>query len=324
VNDVRLADPWFLALLAPLALVIAWRFLRRSRAVDGGSMAVLGDLPRTLRARTTWLPGLVAVLASVLVIGALARPLQGREEARITAEGVDIMLVLDTSSSMLKEGLESGFSNLDVVKEVVADFVRGREHDRMGLITFAAYARTVCPPTLDRDALLQHLASVQSVTPNGQEDGTAIGIALGQAARKLRESDASSRVVILLTDGENNVELVHPRDAALLCKELGVKVYTIGAGQVYVPSLTGWVKVDLETSLLEEIAATTSGRFYRARDTEALLDVYDEIDALERAELEDFRFTDFDDLYPWLLAPALGLLVLELLLRRGPYLEACA
>ncbi len=324
MSDTRLGDPWFLALMLPLAAVVALRLLRRHRAVDGGSLAVLGDLPATLRSRTIWLPGLIAVLAATLVIGALARPLQGREEARITAEGVDIMLVLDTSSSMLKEGLEPGFSNLDVVKEVLADFIRGREHDRMGLITFAAYARTVCPPTLDRDALLGHLAAVQSVTPNGQEDGTAIGIALGQAARKLRESAAATRVVILLTDGKNNVELVLPRDAALLCKELGVKVYTIGAGQVYVPSLTGWVKVDLETSLLEEIAATTSGRFYRARDVEALLDVYEEIDALERVELEDYRFTDFDDLYSWLLVPALVLLVLELLLRRGPYLESCA
>jgi Ca-activated chloride channel family protein len=319
-------DPWFLALLFPLALFILWQLGRSRGAVDGGSEYVLADLPRTLRSRTVWLPGLLLTLSAVLVIGALARPLRGREEARVITEGIDILLVVDTSSSMLQAGLQKNVTNLDVVKQVIEGFVKTREDDRIGLMSFAALPRTECPLTLDQDAIVQHLRAVRCVQPNGPEDGTAIGIAVGNAARKLIESDAKSKVIILLTDGEENVMIVDPNEAAALCKDLGIRVYTVGAGTQIErnPLFNTQYEVAFRTELLESIAATTGGRFFRAKDSEALAEVYDEISGLERTEREDIRYTDYDDLYHWLIIPAAALLLLEVLLRRGPYLELAA
>lgn len=319
-------DPWFLALLAPLALFILWRRGRSQGAIDGGSEYVLADLPRTLRSRTTWLPGLLLTLSAVLIIVALARPLSGREEARVITEGIDILLVVDTSSSMLQDGLENDITNLDVVKEVIEGFVKTREDDRIGLMSFAALPRTECPLTLDQSAIVQHLRAIRCVRPNGPEDGTAIGIAVGNAARKLLDSDAKSKVIILLTDGEENVMLVDPNDAAAMCKDLGIRVYTVGAGTTIErnPLFNTQYEVAFRTELLESIAATTGGRFFRAKDADALAEVYEEISGLERTEREDIRYTDYDDLYHWFIVPAAACLLLAELLRRGPYLELAA
>lgn len=315
-------DLHFLWLLVPLAALVIWRLLRRARhAVDGGSERVLGALPSTLRARTRWMGGAAGVAAGMLIVGALARPLQGREESRVFTEGIDIVLAVDTSSSMLDQGLERGLTTLDVVKTVVADFVKARRSDRLGLITFAAWPRTECPLTLDNEGVLQRLAAVQCVRRNSEEDGTAIGVAIGQAARKLKDSDAKSKIIVLLTDGQNNMLTVDPMEATALCKDLGIRVYTIGAGRQYEQTLLGVRERPGDFGLLENIASQTNGKFFRARDAEALKSIYEEIDRLERTERQDVRYTDYDDLYPWLLAPAIGLLALELLFRRGVHLE---
>lgn len=315
-------DPAFLLLLLPLLALVWWRAARRPGRVDGASERVLGDLPRTLRQRLAWLPGGLATLAGVLLIAALARPQVGREEAKIITEGVDIMLVVDVSSSMSKDGLERGVPNIDVVKEVVAGFVRGRADDKLGLVTFAALPRTICPLTLDNDAMLRHLAAVECVRTNGPEDGTGIGVALGHAARKLKDSDATTKVVVLLTDGIENQFIIAPEEAAELCADLGIRVYTIGAGITRRPGLFGGVEeVELPTDMLEAVATTTDGRFFRARSARVLEMVYEEIDELEKTEREDVRYTDYDDVYAWFLVPAAGLLVAELLLRRTVWLE---
>jgi len=317
-----LGDPHFLWLLVPLGALALLGWRRRGRpVVDGGSERVLAGLPTTLRARTRWMPGAAGLLAAVLIVGALARPLQGREESRVYTEGIDIVLAVDTSSSMLDQGLEPGLTTLDVVKTVVADFVKARKSDRLGLISFAAWPRTECPLTLDNDGLLQRLSAVQCVARNSEEDGTAIGVAIGQAARKLKDSDAKSKVILLLTDGQNNMLTVDPMEATALCKDLGIKVYTIGAGRQLERTLLGIRERPGDFRLLEEISHQTGGRFFRARDAEALKQIYAEIDRLERTERQDVRYTDYDDLYPWLLAPAVALLALELLLRRGVHLE---
>jgi Ca-activated chloride channel family protein len=321
---MMLGDPLFLLLLVPL-LAVLWAVSRRPpAAVDGASARILGRLPVTLRARTRRLPGALGVLAALLLVLALARPLQGREESRVTTEGIDIMLVVDTSSSMLEQGLERGFTNLDVVKHVVGRFIEGRTDDRLGLVSFAAWPRTESPLTLDRAGLATRLQAVQPVRRNTDEDGTAIGVALGQAARKLADSDAESKVVVLLTDGQNNLLTVDPMEATALCKDLGIRVYTIGAGSTTDMTMFGPRTRRVDFTLLETIAAETGGRFYRARDAEVLASVYAEIDRLERTEREDVRYTDYDDLYAWLLWPALVLLAGELLLRRGVYLEFAA
>jgi Ca-activated chloride channel family protein len=318
---MMLGDPLFLLLLVPL-LAVLWLVARRPpAAVDGASERVLGNLPVTLRARTHRLPGLLGLLAAVLLVGALARPLQGREESVVTTDGIDIMLVVDTSSSMNDDGLVHTVSNLEVVKLVVGEFIESRVDDRLGLVTFAAWPRTESPLTLDRHGLQQRLSAVESVRKNTEEDGTAIGVALGQAARKLVDSDAKSKVVVLLTDGQNNLLTVDPMEATALCKDFGIRVYTIGAGAATDMTLFGPRSRRVDFSLLETIAAETGGRFYRAKDADMLVAVYDEIDRLERTEREDVRYTDYDDLYAWLLWPALVLLAGELLLRRGVYLE---
>ena len=317
-----LGDLHFLLLLAPLAGLALWRLLRRERAaIDGGSERVLGALPRTLRARTRWTGGAAGLLGAVLIVVALARPLQGREESRVTTEGIDIVLAVDTSSSMLEQGLQRGLTTLEVVKTVVAEFVEKRRDDRLGLITFAAWPRTECPLTLDNEGVLARLAQVQCVRRNSEEDGTAIGVALGQAARKLKDSDAKSKVIVLLTDGQNNMLTVDPMEATALCKDLGIKVYTIGAGRQFEQTILGVRERTADFRLLEEIAAQTGGRFFRALDAEGLTSIYEAIDQLERTERQDVRYTDYDDLYPWLLVPAIALLVLELLLHRGVHLE---
>jgi len=319
-----LGDPWFLLLLLPLAVLALLRARRPRPAIDAGSEHVLAGLPRTWRTRTAWLPGVLSLLAGVLIVVALARPLQGREESKVLTEGIDIMLVVDTSSSMLDDGMLEGTTNLDVVKSVVADFARGRKDDRVGLLSFASYPRTECPLTLDMGGLLTRIGDVKCVRVNSEEDGTAIGVGLAQAARKLKDSDAKSKVVVLLTDGEENKFTVDPAEAAKLCKTMGIRVYTIGAGRPRISIFGRVQEQQLDTTLLEQIAADTGGRFWRARDAETLTSIYEEIDQLERTTRQDVRYTDWDDLYPWLLLPATILLALELLLRRGPYLEFAA
>lgn len=318
----HLAEPWFLALLAPLALVVVWQLGRRRAAVDGGSERLLAGLPRTLTQRTAWLPGALLVAAAVLLIVALARPQKGRQETKVITEGVDILLVVDISSSMTKEGLEAGSENIEVVKRVVRRFADGRADDRLGLISFAKLPRTVCPLTLDNDAIAGHLRDLECVQTNGPDDGTAIGAALGHAARKLMDSDAETKLVLLLTDGVENQMQILPEEAAALCADLGIRVYTIGAGVNLVRDIFGNVReVELETAMLEHIAEVTDGRFYRARSASVLEQVYAEIDQLETTEREDVRYTDYDDLYQHLLLPAAALLALALLLGRGPYQE---
>lgn len=319
---IGFGDPAFLWVLLPLAALVWWRASARRPAVEAGSELVLAGLPRTLRQRLAATPAVLSVLAAVLLVLGLARPQVGREEARVVTEGVDIMLVVDVSSSMTKDGLERGVPNIDVVKEVVAGFVRGRKDDRLGLVTFAALPRTVCPLTLDNDAVLSHLAAVECVRTNGPQDGTGIGVALGHAARKLIDSDAKSKVIVLLTDGIENQFVIPPEEAAALCQELGVRVYTVGAGVNLQRGLFGGVEeVELPTQMLEDVAETTGGHFYRARSGQVLEQVYAEIDGLEKTEREDVRYTDYDDVYAWLLVPAAALLALELLLRRSVWLE---
>lgn len=327
----KLQDPLMLLLLLPLAALVLGLRRRRAGVVDGASQRLLGDMPATWRVRARGLPSALLVLAAALLVLALARPLQGREESKVITEGLDIMLVVDISSSMTNKGLDEQLTNLDVVKEVVTEFVRARPDDRLGVISFAAYPRTESPLTLDHDSVLERVRMLECVRSNGPEDGTAIGVALGHAARKLmnvRDEDAANeretgdQIIVLLTDGDNTERTVDPEEAAALCADLDIKVYTVGAGAVMARDLMGRLfEVPYRTELLEHIAATTGGRFYRAKTTDQLDEVYKQIDELERAEREDVGYTEFDELYPWLLLPAALLLLMGFLLSRGAFLE---
>jgi Ca-activated chloride channel family protein len=310
-GDYALADPLMLAVL-PLAFVLFLWVRARGRAQ--GRMSVVSAVAPSLRQRLAWVPAALQLVAFACATLALARPLRSNVEQDVHSEGVDIALAIDRSGSMQFEDLEEGKSRLEVVKEVVGEFAARRMTDRenaadnVALITFARYPRLLCPFTLDVDALWGFLARVKLVERE-EEDGTAIGVGLAKAVSILRESDAKSRVCVLLTDGENNVDDITPAAATELAAEEGIKVYTIYAARfVYARDpFRGIVATRgrADTSALERMAEATGGRFYRATDRGELEDIYAEIESLERTPRSELRFEETFDLYPWFLAPAL-------------------
>jgi len=331
---MRLHDPWALALVALVPLLFwAQRRRRRDAAVRFPSLGVVQAIPYRGVRRWRWVLHALRGLALVLLVGALARPQKGRAESAFHGEGIDIVLAVDISGSMLSEDFTLGSqraSRLDVVKSVVKEFVEGRAGDRIALVLFSGRPYTQCPLTLDHGWLLQNLdrAHIGMI-----EDGTAIGSALATAAGRLEHSDAKSKVIILLTDGQNNAGKISPATAADAVKALGVHVYTIGAGtrglapfpaqdlfgnKVYRP-----MKVDIDEDTLKDIAKKTGGKYFRATDTASLEQIYGEINQLEKTTFSAPRFLDYDELYPWLAVPAMLLLCAEVglshtLLRKLP------
>ncbi|MCI0587012.1 MAG: VWA domain-containing protein [Planctomycetes bacterium] len=316
---LELGEPWFLlgVLLVPLAL-FAGR--GRVRIRFPASALATGLSGRGLPWRR--LPLLLQGLGLLGFAVGLARPLAGREEVLLYSEGIDIALAVDRSGSMDHQDMAEKKSRLAVVKEVVARFARARRTDRLALVTFARYAELRCPFTLDREALVEFLDGVEGAKFR-DEDGTAIGVGLARAVEALVSSGGKSKVVILLTDGENNVREILPREAAAFAKEKGIRVYTIGAGRFvyrFDPFQRGWAPTDeeLDTSDLEEIAEETGGKFFRAEDVERLEQVYGEIDRLEKTKVEDRRYTEYTELYPFALLPSIALLFIGAWLRLGP------
>ena len=329
---MRFHDPWALALLVLIPLLFVWRGRAGyGAAVRYPSLSLLRGLPTGGRQRWRWVVPVVRGLVFVLLSLALARPQLGKAESRYGGAGIDIVLSVDISGSMRSEDFRLDgrrASRLDVVKSVVRDFVTERPGDRIGLVLFSARPYTQCPLTLDHGWLLRNLerARIGMI-----EDGTAVGSALATAVGRLEqasaESSAKNAVVILLTDGQNNAGKISPLTAAEAARALGIKVYTIGAGTkgmapypardafgnlVYRP-----VQVDIDEQTLSRIAATTGGRYFRATDTQSLRDIYETIDQLERTAFDAPRSLDYDELYPWLLVPALALLGLEIGLRHS-------
>jgi Ca-activated chloride channel family protein len=329
-GDIFLADPAFLALL-PVAVIGLWYGrARKARARARFSVLPATSLPRSVAQRLAWLPTFLQLASLLLVVLALARPLRGDVETNSISEGVDLALLIDRSSSMGHTDLEVDRTRLEVVKDVVSDFATRRMTDRdgasdyVGLFSFARYPEELCPFTLDVDAVHGFLADVE-LARDRAEDGTAIGIALAKAVAVLKESEAKSKVVVLLTDGENNIDLITPPQAAELAAEEGVRVYTVFAGS-FVMDAFGRMRAvvpEHDTKELQEIAELTGGRFFRARDRRGLEAAYAEIEALERTEREEKRFVEHYDLYPRFLIAALlahagAWLLLSTFVRRLP------
>jgi Ca-activated chloride channel homolog len=319
---VRLADPWLLLLLAIVPVVLSWaRRRRRVPAVRWPSLETLRAVAPAGGARRRAILGVLRAAALGLVVVALARPQLGTASTKVHREGVDVVLAVDVSGSMLAEDFTVGdkrANRLDAVKDVVRGFVTARPEDRIGLVVFAARPYTQAPLTLDHGWLLQNLerAKIGMI-----EDGTAVGSALATATNRLRASTAPSKFVVLLTDGQSNAGRITPQTAADAAAALGIKVYTIGAGTrgmapypvqdlfgntVYRP-----VQVDVDEPTLEAIAKTTGGRYFRATDTESLRDIYKEIDAAEKAPFEAPQYLEHREMYAWLVWPALLLLLVE-------------
>lgn len=318
---IALASPWWLLLLLLLPALAVHHHRRR---VGAGALTYSRIPEGSTSAWRLHLPFYCRLLALALLVTALARPQLGTVEEEITTIGLDLQIALDISGSMGAEDLGTE-TRLAIAKDVIGRFVRERPGDRIGLVTFAGTALTKVPPTLDHAALA---SLVESVRLHALPDGTAIGLALATAAARLEDSDAASRLVILVTDGDNNTGQIDPMAAAALCDGLGVRVYTIAVGTedgpVTIPvpvrdERTGqttirrvrWnVRVDEE--LLSEIADRTAGRFYRAADPTALRRIFADIDELETSPVEVTRTMRRRELFSPLASAALGLLLLPL------------
>lgn len=261
-------------------------------------------------------------IAVILLVLALARPQKGREETRITTEGIDIMLAVDISGSMMAEDFQIGGEHrnrLYVVKEVVREFIKGRQNDRIGIVIFAARPYTLCPLTLDYGWLIQQLdrAEIGMI-----EDSTAIGSAIATCTNRLQASDAKSRIIILLTDGRNNTGRIDPVTAADAAGALNMKIYTIGAGtkglapfpvrDFFGNKVYQQVKIDVDDDSLQKIAANTSGMYFRATDTDSLRKIYKEIDQMEKVTIEMTEYLEYKEFYPYLLISALISFVAEI------------
>jgi len=327
---MRFEDPWAFALLA---LVPVMAFLGRRRTgracIRFSSLHVLSRLRRPASLRLRAVLPLLRCLAVFLIIAALARPQAGVKSVETSTSGVDIMLCLDTSGSMRALDFTANGkrdTRLAAVKSVVGEFVRGREHDRIGMVVFGEEAFTQCPLTLDYGVLVG-LLDMLEVGMAG--DATAIGTALGMSVKRLKDSTSASRVVILLTDGVNNAGTVTPLTAARIAQRFGIRVYTIGVGSegrapFLVDSLFGkqyvYLEADLDEDTLRQIARGTGGQYFRATDTEALREIYLQIDTMEKTEVQVKEYTEYNELFLWLLLPALCLLLIEIVLANTRFM----
>ena len=319
----RLATPTllFLLLLVPLYVFVELRYRRGRRpAVRFPDVAVAKQISGKLVHWKRYLRMAMRALVLILLVFALARPQAGSGTESVLSEGIDIVLAIDVSGSMKAEDFKPK-NRLAVAKEVVADFITGRTSDRIGMVVFAADSFTQCPLTLDYNVLLGLLDSVEIGMID--ERRTAIGMAVATAANRLRESDAESRVVILLTDGRSNAGEIDPITAAQAAAALDIKIYTIGAGTPeggLVPvddPIRGRrylrVENDIDEETLQKIASLTGGRYFRATSEGMLATIYERIGELEKTKIEVKHFTTYEELAPRLMLMALVVLLLELL-----------
>ncbi|MBL8767537.1 MAG: VWA domain-containing protein [Planctomycetes bacterium] len=319
--DVSFAAPEFLWACA-LAPLVAWlRHRPRPVAIPFAPFAFARDLPATWRTRLAPWPRVVECVAIALLFAVLARPRASVDDDG-EREGIDIVLCLDVSSSMTAKDLDPERPRLAVVKEAAARFVRARADDRIGIVTFARYPDVVSPCTFDHRAVLDAIDAITWVEADGAEDATGIGAAVARSAALLSRSAGRSKVVVLLTDGEENVgtrdapQEIAPIHAAQLCAELGVRVYAIAAGLGrYAPTVIGAGTFEpIDTRPIQRLATRSGGRFFAARDASALSDVYAEIDALEAAASRIPRRV-FEDRSAWFAGLGLVLFALARIVR---------
>ncbi|MXW26779.1 MAG: VWA domain-containing protein [Dehalococcoidia bacterium] len=309
---MNFAEPWLL-LLALLAAPLVLARWRRPAPVIAVPFALgLAGAPATWRVHARRLLPVLRVLAILLLVVGLARPRLGEAEALVPAEGVDIALAVDVSSSMSSSAFTQGFSRLDSVKDVIRDFVASRDNDRIGLVVFQQEALPLVPLTLDHEALDAIIADLGSdLLPNG----TGIGVGIASALTMLEESSASSRIVILLTDGRHNVDSISPEEAAEIAAALRIRVYTIGVVEGD-ERPSGFSTTTIDAERLTAIAEHTGARYFEASTPEDLAQVYDEIASLETSRVGGESFARHTELGLWLVAAGALLLLGEVGLGR--------
>ena len=324
-ENIEFANPEFFWLLLLLPLALLWYFFKRKNEMASLRISSIKGITVT-----SWASKLkpillvIRLLALAAIITALARPQTEDISTRTkTTKGIDIVMAIDVSSSMLARDLKP--DRLTALKEVAADFIEGRPNDRIGLVSYAAESYTKTPITSDKAIVLN---SLEEITYGVLEDGTAIGMGLATSVNRLKESKAISKVIILLTDGVNNSGFIEPRTAADLAIEFGIKTYTIGIGtngNALSPIAYnrdgsyryGMRQVEIDEELLEEIADVTGGKYFRATDNESLEAIYDEINKLEKTEIEEFKYYKYEEKFRPLIFLAGILLLLEWGLRNS-------
>jgi Ca-activated chloride channel family protein len=318
----RFADPQYLWLLLLLPVLAYW-YWKRHRHMSGqirfSDISIMKQIGQTPKQKLRHGLFLLRLLFIGLIIVAFARPQSGSKMRETSTEGVDIVLALDVSSSMLAEDFKPK-NRLVAAKKVAEEFIQGRQNDRIGLVIFAGESFTQCPLTLDYGVLLTLLE--QTKVADQEWDGTAIGMGIVNAVNRLRESKAKSKVIILLTDGVNNSGEVDPLTAANIASAFSIKIYTIGAGtqgtamypedhpifgRRYVPR-----QVEIDEEVLKKIAGLTNAKYFRATNAQKLREIYDEIGELEKTKIEVKEFTRYDEYFDIFLGSGLILFILEL------------
>lgn len=312
---------WLAALVLPVVGHHIWLCKQGGAAVKMTTTASLATAPRTVRTVLRHLPVVLRCVAIVLISVALARPQSSEQLSKTTVEGIDIVLALDVSGTMLAADFEP--NRLEAAKDVAAKFIADRQGDRIGLVAFAGESFTQCPLTTDQASLQTLLSQVEFGVI---DDGTAIGLGLATAVNRLRESEAKSKVIILLTDGVNNAGQVAPLSAAEIAAEYGIRVYTIGVGKrgyAPYPYQDAWgnvryqqMKVEIDEQILTDIAAKTGGEYFRATNKNTLKEVYAKINTLEKSRIETDEYVRYNEHFVGYLLWALAVLVAEFLLRR--------
>lgn len=308
-------SPWAFTLLPLMLLLVGWAYRlsrKKSATIQYSSLSILKDLPRPLRTRLLWLPMAVFLAAMTLLVVGLARPQRADTKIRKNVEGIDIMLVLDVSDSMLIEDMKP--NRLEASKAMLVDFVKRRTTDRLGLVVFSGESYTRVPLTLDYKILLESIEKIK--ISRNIKMGTAIGVALANGTARLKDSTARSRVMVFLTDGENNSGTIDPETALDIAKGFGLRIYTIGAGrdgdaQLPVETQDAFgrkvkryqpIHSKVNDELLGKMASETGGKYYRATDNESLKKVFTDIDRLEKTKIDVNQYTKYAELYQsWLL-----------------------
>ena len=319
MSGLSFDSPWllFLLVVAPLLAMLPYLWRRRmgpAGMIYADNRLVSGNT-RSLRLRLLPFVWALRFVALALLVVAAARPQVSDAREVIRGEGVDIAVAVDISGSMGQTDFTP--NRLEAAKQIVSEFVEERKYDRIGLVVFSQEAFVQSPPTLDHDVLLQLLRDVHLADQLGIEDGTAMGSGMATAANMLKDSDSESKLVTLITDGVNNAGEIDPITVATAAETLGIKLYTVGVGTADSGGPSGVSDEGaLDEAMLQEIANITNAKFYKAADTEALRNIYAEIDTLEKSEVEVLIFTRYEEVLAWFLVPALALLLMEFVLSR--------
>lgn len=319
---IRFADWYFLFTIPLIIYLFIYRNKRSTLKFSSVKLLKSSGVKKTIKHK---IGRYILALSFIMLIIAMARPQINQQEVLINQKGIDIAMILDVSMSM--ESVDFEPSRLEVARKTIQNFIEGRDRDRIALIIFAGTAYTRIPLTLDHNIVRESLLEISTKSVN--EDGTAIGMAISVGLNRLKKSDSSSKIMILVTDGDNNAGSINPNTASELAKEMGIKIYTVGVGsdktiipvQVFGRTQYQQYEGGLNEALLNEIADATGGEYYRAKDSKALSQIFSSIDKLEKSKFEQDNFKEYTELAFIFIKAALVLLILGIFIDRFYYIQ---